>query len=291
MSPVSSQGYTTRRAVSGSVEGASFIDTPSLRSGDTGLGGLAPEVTEADLIVHLVNGTGRITDRDLDLLGQLSKSRQVVVAINKVDVLSERELGDITEAARICLEDLKVAPVPISAKTSLGLDKLLEQVATLLEGYEPPPEPTPESAKEAQEATDEEDEGHLGAAVIVHSLGAAVAVVLLGRASLMIPLLDVAAVALAQYLLIGHLGRKHDQQESTFGPIRLVVTVVGSSVYFLLCGKFRWIFPALGLILDAVAAFATTAAVGFIVGWGLKTADRLFPPWIRKMIFKSEKKS
>lgn len=286
VSPVSSQGYTTQRAISASVEGATFIDTPSLRTGDTGGSGLPTEVLEADVALHLVNATGRLSDQDLDLLDQLAAKKLVVVALNKVDVLSPREQSDVVEAARIFLEDLSLQPLPISAKAAIGLDVLLNKLAERLEKYTPPPEVTPEE-KEAEVESERVRNSpmyQLGAPVFGYSLSAGAAVIIVFQLHAPIPFLDVAAVALAQYLMLGSLGSMFRQPAGFYTTVRFGATMAGATAYFLLGGKFRYIFPTLGLILDCAAAFLTTAGVGYLVGGGLVAADKLLPPWLRKMI-------
>ena len=291
VSPVSSQGYTTQRAVSASVEGATFIDTPSLRTGDTGGSGIPLEVQEADVALHLVNATGRLSDQDLDLLDQLASKKVVIVALNKIDVLSPRELQDVVEAARIFLEDLSLQPLSISAKAAMGLDHLLNKLAERLEKYTPPPEPTPED-KAAEDEADRVRNSplyQLGAPVFGYALSAAAAVIIVFQLHAPVPFLDVAVVALAQYLLLGSLGRMFRQPPGVYTTVRFGATVAGAVAYFLLCGKFRYIFPTLGLMLDCAAAFLTTAGVGYTVGGGLVAADKFIPPWLRKMIAKSLK--
>lgn len=294
VSPVSSQGYTTQRAVSASVEGATFIDTPSLRTGDAGGSGLAPEVLDADVALHLVNATGRLSDQDLDLLDLLAPKKLVLVALNKIDVLSPRELSDVVEAARIFLEDLSLAPLSISAKAGLNLDHLLNRLSERLEKYTPPPEPSPEdkAAEEELEAARNSPFFQLHAPVWGYALSAAAAVIIVFQLHAPVPFLDVAVVALAQYLMLGSLGRMYRQPQGFYTTVRFGATIAGGACYFLLCGKFRFIFPTLGLILDCAAAFLTTAGVGYLVGGGLAAAERFIPPWLRKMIaatFKASK--
>jgi hypothetical protein len=79
------------------------------------------------------------------------------------------------------------------------------------------------------------------------------------------------------------------QTSGFWSTIRLAGTIVGGGGYFMLCGKFRIIFPTLGLILDCIAAFLTTSAVGYAVGSGLVAAEHYVPPWLRKLIANSFK--
>lgn len=286
VSPVSSQGYTTQRAISASVEGATFIDTPSLRTGDTGGQGIPAEVLEADVALHLVNATGRLSDQDLDLLDQLHARKLVVVALNKIDVLSPRELNDVVEGARIFLQDLALEPLSISAKAAMGLDHLLNKLSERLEKYTPPPEPTPEdkAAEEEAEKVRSSPFYQLGAPVFGYSMSASAAVIIVFQLHAPVPFLDVAVVGLAQYLMLGSLGKMFNQRAGVYATIRFGATLGGAAAYFLLGGKFRYIFPTLGLILDCAAAFLTTAGVGYLVGGGLVAADKFIPPWLRKMI-------
>jgi GTP-binding protein EngB required for normal cell division len=289
VSPVSGQGYTTQRAVSASVEGATFVDTPSLRTGDEGGKGLAPEVLEADVALHLVACTGRISDQDLDLLDQIAPKKLVLVALNKIDVLSPRELNDVVEAARIFLEDLSLEPLSISAKANVGIDHLLNKIAERLEKYTPPPEPTAEekAAEEEAEKVRQSPWYKLGAPVFGFAMSAAAAVVIIHHAQAPLPFLDVAAVSLCQFLMLGTLGRIFAQTGGFFASVKVGATIGGTAAYFLLCGKFRLIFPTLGLILDCIAAFLTTSAVGYVVGWGLVAAEQYIPPWLRALIKKN----
>jgi small GTP-binding protein len=287
VSPVSGQGYTTQRAVTATVEGATLVDTPSLRSAEEAETAMAAEIAEADVVLHLVNATGRLSDRDLDLIDQVvARKKVVVVAMNKSDVLTPRELGDVLDSARIFLEDLAIDPLPISAKVGVGVDRLLDRVADRLERYDPPRPAAPGEAGAAGTAA-RDGGGRAGRVTLplaLYATGAGVAVVLVHRASLPIPMLDVVAVGLAQYLMLGHIGWVHGQTGPLFQTVRAGATAAGAAGYFMLCGKFRYIFPTLGIILDAAFAFATTLAVGIAVTAALTAVERVLPPWVRRAI-------
>lgn len=84
------------------------------------------EVAEADLLLHLVDGT------ESDIVGQLAAVRDVLVEIgagdrpellvfNKIDALSESEIGR--------LKNRLPEAVFVSARSRLGLEELVEEIA------------------------------------------------------------------------------------------------------------------------------------------------------------------
>lgn len=283
VSPISADGHATRRPVSAFVEGVTFVDTPSLRAGDSTDSDLDPEVIEADIVLHLINATSRITDRDLEVIAKVSERSPVVIALNKMDALTALEADHVMEAAKICLSHHRVDPVPISGKAGTGLVILLERICGRLERYKPPKRTSREEGPSA-DTVRSDGQSSLAMPVALYGLGAALGVILVARSSLPIPFLDVAVVAATQYLLIGHIIGRHARTVEGIEVLRLVATALGGVAYFLLSGKFRWIFPTLGQLLDALAALLTTTVFGYAVEYLLVLADRLFPPWLLKLV-------
>ncbi len=143
----STHPQTTRESVRGvlTVESTQYVllDTPGLHPPRTRLGRWMNEAAreaarEADVIVLVVETPRRVTgsapprphEADLALAAELPKGR-TVLAINKVDQLKDKALllPLIASFSRACSFS---ATVPITAKRSEGIDRLLDEVRTLL---------------------------------------------------------------------------------------------------------------------------------------------------------------
>ena len=96
-------------------------------------------VSEADLIIFLMDVSDGITPGDQEVAGWLRRTQKpLVVAVNKVD--NESREVSTTEFHRIGLGD----PLPISAYHNLGIYDLMDRVVTML--------PPAEEAEEVDEA-------------------------------------------------------------------------------------------------------------------------------------------
>jgi GTP-binding protein HflX len=93
------------------------------------------EVTEADVLVHVVDGSHVNMDEQVaaveEVLEELGAGdKPVITALNKVDLI-DRDDVDAMAAVRIALDDYPNA-VAISAKTGEGIDHLLDTVDEVL---------------------------------------------------------------------------------------------------------------------------------------------------------------
>jgi GTP-binding protein HflX len=100
------------------------------------------EVVEADVILHIVDVTHPQAAAQSQTVGQVLRELGVVdtpmvTALNKIDLLVDKDTGDVESLARVLAlpetHDLS-RTVPISALRGLGLDRLLETVSDVLLG-------------------------------------------------------------------------------------------------------------------------------------------------------------
>jgi GTP-binding protein len=96
-------------------------------------------VDDADLIIHVIDGTENVTDQDAQILGYAAeRGKAVVLAVNKWDLLAAAGVDGESYRAEIYyrLSFLDYAPVCfISAVTGHGLRKLQETAALVLQGH------------------------------------------------------------------------------------------------------------------------------------------------------------
>lgn len=148
---VSPTAGTTRDAVDTplSVGGRDyvFIDTAGIRRPGKVARGIEKAgvfrslrtLERCHVAVVLMDASEGVTDRDLRISGQATEAgRALVFAINKWDLMKGRkeEAGQILERARGALKFAPWAPViPISAKTGVGVSKLLTTVTQVFTQY------------------------------------------------------------------------------------------------------------------------------------------------------------
>lgn len=94
-------------------------------------------VGRADVAVLVCDAALGVAEQDARLLGLCAdRGRGVVVALNKVDLLSAKERGQAAEKARTALHFARWAPiVAISAKTGRGIDPLMRTVHLAHESF------------------------------------------------------------------------------------------------------------------------------------------------------------
>jgi GTP-binding protein len=96
-------------------------------------------VDDAELIIHVIDGTENVTDQDAQILGYAAeRGKAVVLAVNKWDLLAAAGVDGESYRGEVYyrLSFLDYAPVCfISAVTGHGLRKLQETAALVLQGH------------------------------------------------------------------------------------------------------------------------------------------------------------
>lgn len=122
---------------------AVFVDTPGVHQPHHKLGELmnkeaAQTLEESDLILFVADASQAPQPEDLlliDLIKSLKRSATTILALNKIDLVSQQKLEDNTQAF---LDYLPLAlPVAISATASSNLDQLLQIIIQHLPEGEP----------------------------------------------------------------------------------------------------------------------------------------------------------
>ncbi len=122
---------------------AVFVDTPGVHRPHHKLGELmnkeaAQTLEESDLILFVADASQAPQPEDLlliDLIKNLKRSATTILALNKIDLVSQPKLDENTQAF---LDYLPLAmPVAISATAGSNLDQLLENIVQHLPEGEP----------------------------------------------------------------------------------------------------------------------------------------------------------
>ena len=158
ISITSRRPQTTRQNIAGIVTRAAlqvvFLDTPGFQTDyRTGLTkamdrGFKQALAAAQVVVWMMDVTAR-DPRDDELFAQISKTTPVIIALNKIDRVSNKnQLLAVIEQLDAAYHP--AALVPISAQNRLQLDTLLEALAPLLPAQDfiyPPDEITTVSVR------------------------------------------------------------------------------------------------------------------------------------------------
>lgn len=137
---VSDKPQTTRRAIRGVATGPDWqlvlVDLPGVQRPRDALttrmqSRVERELADSDAALMIVNGLEGIGPGDRFIAEALRKtSTPVIVAVNKVDKLTDAKLMEVLQATA----DLEVGDdiYPISAKKSTGLEPLMDRLCALL---------------------------------------------------------------------------------------------------------------------------------------------------------------
>lgn len=137
---VSDKPQTTRRAIRGVATGEDWqlvlVDLPGVQRPRDALttrmqSRVERELADSDAALMLINGLEGVGPGDRFIAEALRKtSTPVIIAVNKVDKLSDARLMEVLQAA----SDLEVGDdiYPISAKKGTGVDPLLDRLRELL---------------------------------------------------------------------------------------------------------------------------------------------------------------
>jgi len=110
----------------------SLIDTAGLRETTDTVESIGVErakraMTDADLIILLLDASEPVTDEDLEILESVNELN-FIVALNKIDKVPSKEMDQLTIGKASKLAAIRDRLNPISAKTGDGLDELREAI-------------------------------------------------------------------------------------------------------------------------------------------------------------------
>ncbi|CAM5202788.1 GTPase Era OS=Castellaniella defragrans OX=75697 GN=era PE=3 SV=1 [Castellaniella defragrans] len=140
LSIVSRKAQTTRHRIHGVLTHGQdqfiFVDTPGFRTRHGGAMNrmmnrvVTQTLAEVDVVVHVVEA-GKWSSADQAVLPLLPQQRPVVLAVNKIDVLKDKnEL--FAYVARLTQAFSYAAVVPVSAQRGTQLDALVDEIAQRL---------------------------------------------------------------------------------------------------------------------------------------------------------------
>ena len=133
---VSSKPQTTRTRISGIVtEGNTqyvFMDTPGVHRSKNKLGEhmnrtVKDSITDVDLILMVSDVTAKIDDNEMNIIKSFRKDDKVILILNKIDLLKDKEalVPTIAEYSRLYDFD---AVIPISVKKNDGIGIVRDEV-------------------------------------------------------------------------------------------------------------------------------------------------------------------
>ncbi|MFQ5707962.1 MAG: GTPase Era [bacterium] len=142
---VTQKAQTTRHQIRGILNGEHyqviFLDTPGLmkpkyRLQEAMVHAARRSLTDADLVLFLVEAHSRPLDSDLEILDEiLNLNRKVIVIVNKVDAVAKNQVLPLIEHYA-AYEKISTI-IPISALKSDGLDILENEIVALLPEGQP----------------------------------------------------------------------------------------------------------------------------------------------------------
>lgn len=133
---VSSKPQTTRTRITGIVTRDEiqyvFMDTPGVHKARTKLGehmnkAVKDSVTDVDLILMVMDVTKKIGENEHNIIKSFRKRDNVILILNKIDLVKNKEEIAVKIAEFIPLYDFK-AVIPISVAEKDGLDIVWEEV-------------------------------------------------------------------------------------------------------------------------------------------------------------------
>ena len=133
---VSNKPQTTRTRITGLVtEGETqyvFMDTPGVHKAKNKLGehmnkAVKESVTDVDLILMVVDAAKKVSEIDKDIIKGLRKNDNVLLIINKIDLIKDKENIAVKIAELTELYDFN-AVIPISVIENDGIDIVWDEI-------------------------------------------------------------------------------------------------------------------------------------------------------------------
>lgn len=133
---ISAKPQTTRTRITGIVNEDEaqyvFMDTPGVQKAKNKLGecmnkAVKDSVTDVDLILMVIDASKNINDIDRGIIAGFKKNDNVILIINKIDLVSDKEQIAIKIAELSSLYDFS-AVIPISVKENDGTDIVWEEI-------------------------------------------------------------------------------------------------------------------------------------------------------------------
>ena len=133
---VSNKPQTTRTRITGLVTEAEtqyvFMDTPGVHKAKNKLGEhmnktVKDSATDVDLILMVADVTRKVSDIDKDIIKGFRKNDNVVLVLNKIDLINEKERVALKIAEFSALYDFK-AIIPISVIADDGIDIVWDEI-------------------------------------------------------------------------------------------------------------------------------------------------------------------
>ena len=236
-----------------------IADTPGLHDIDENVSNKASNFVEekSDIILFFLNAAVGLTKHEKEAFQKVyALGKEMIVVLNKIDALDEEDIIEVTEQIK---EELHTTPIAISAKKSIGIEKLNEKIVSILE----------EKGKELLFLKVSKYKENIvrkwinGAAISAAGIGA-----------IPIPGSDIVPLTTLQVGLAMKIAYIYDIEPSKNDVMKLVASTVTGNI-----GKqaVRWAitglkalgwFPGAQLAETAISAIAATVAASLTYGFG-----------------------
>ena len=133
--------YTEVKAIAGHTKNISLFelkknifiaDTPGLEDINENISKKASEFVEknADIILYVINAASGLTSNIKQTYLELTKlNKKIIIVLNKIDTLDEDEIDDVVGQINAELNNI---PIAISAKKDIGINKLNNEILSIL---------------------------------------------------------------------------------------------------------------------------------------------------------------
>lgn len=114
-------------------KGVFIADTPGLHDIDESVSNKASNFVEekSDIVLFFLNAAVGVTRHEKEAYEKVhALGKEMIVVLNKIDALDKDDIIDVTEQIK---EELHTTPIAISAKKSIGIEKLNEKIVSILE--------------------------------------------------------------------------------------------------------------------------------------------------------------
>jgi len=250
---VSMRTDETRTTQTEEVFGLDLTDTPGFGTERFSLDEVVEKgaFDQQQVVIHLLNGVTAISadDQRLHRLLERSKAKRIT-AVNKVDLLEEREQEEYAASALEKLGLQREELLFVSAKEGIGIERLIEQIL----------ERIPEAMQDAFIA---QQQGDLALKERrVRKLIYAKAAVAAGVAAVPIPVADMTVLIPLQLSMVVSIGHLLGFAIGKARAVELIATVGAGYTLRQGARQLLKLIPGFGSVISSGVAFAGTVALG-----------------------------
>ena len=239
--------------------GVDFTDTPGIGTDMFSLEKVVETgvLDKQHVVIHCLNGAAGISEDDQNLHRAINKSAaKRLTAVNKVDILDEREKEEYTLSIK---EKLALSPekfIFISAKRNINITELIVRINMIL------PAAMQDAFISQQQANISLKRSKADKVIYSNSI-------LAGAAALVpIPVADIAVITPMQIAMVATIGHFYGVEISKKSILELLSTIGAGMSFREIARQIIKFIPGYGQAVSATIAFAGTVALGKVaVHW------------------------